>query len=426
MITLNSQQREAVDKMHEFLKGPAQMFMLEGSAGTGKTTCVQTLLREAAEKAFVLSAPTNKATKVLREMSEKEGVSAICRTIYSLLGLRVTKDSEFVQVEPVGDSDVMNFDVVIVDEASMVNSRLFEFMADAAAASTVKFIFMGDPLQLPPVGEASSPTFSVKLKFTLTKVERHDNQILTFATSLRECILRGVPPVFKSDSDDKGGVFCVDWRRMQKQIEKAYTSDSYLSRQGSIKTIAWRNATVANYNAIVRKALYGERADVEDFILNERVVATHAVAQLDDEMDIRMVTDEEADVVALQTGPHPMFPDIHCYWLTLESEFSDLWAHGFVVHATSRKTYDNLLNRLAEQARKREVPWSSFWGLKNVYLHDIRPCHAITAHRSQGSTYESTFVDVEDIMANRDRSEALRCLYVAATRAQRVLVMKTR
>jgi len=263
-------------------------------------------------------------------------------------------------------------------------------------------------------------------KFVLSKVERHDNQILAFATGLRESILNGTMPTFKSDNDDKGGVFCVDWRRMQKQLEKAYTSDSYLSNQGNIKTIAWRNDTVAHYNAFVRKAIYGERADVEDFILNERVVATHPIPKIDDERDIRMVTDEEADVVALQTGPHPMFGDINCYWLTMESEFSELWAYGFVVHADSRRAYDARLNQLAEQARKKALPWSSFWGYKHTYFHDIRPCHAITAHRSQGSTYETTFVDVEDIMANYNRAEALRCLYVAATRAQRVLVMKTR
>ena len=97
-----------------------------------------------------------------------------------------------------------------------------------------------------------------------------------------------------------------------------------------------------------------------------------------------------------------------------------------MVHADSRRAYDARLNQLAEQARKKALPWSSFWGYKHTYFHDICPCHAITAHRSQGSTYESTFVDVEDIMANYNRAEALRCLYVAATRAQRVLVMKTR
>ena len=182
MITLNSEQREAVDKMHEFLKGKNQMFMLEGSAGTGKTTCVQTLLRETPDKVFALSAPTNKATKVLREVSEREGITAECRTIYSLLGLRISKDSEFVQIEPLGDSAVMDYDVVVIDESSMVNAKLFDFVCDAVAASDVKIIFMCDPLQLPPVKEARSPTLEIRNKFVLSKVERHDNQILAFAT----------------------------------------------------------------------------------------------------------------------------------------------------------------------------------------------------------------------------------------------------
>jgi len=428
MITLNPDQREAVDQMIAFCKDKSKsLYLLEGSAGTGKTTCVQTVLRELDHLDFILTAPTNKATKVLREMSEKEGLEGIdCRTIYSVLGLRVQKDSEFVRVEPLADSDVNQYHVVVIDEGSMLNKELTAFVNEAAMSTNAKFIVMGDPLQLPPVGEEKSEVFSIPDNSRLTKVERHDNQILTFANSLRDCILNGTMPKFRSDNDDEGGVYTVDHRRMVSHMAKAYTSEAYELNPAACKTVAWRNAAVANYNDMIRRAIYGEVADNTMFMLDERVVATHPIPSLTDPESFDMVTDEEGTVTEMDIIQHPMFEDFKVYYLKVETEFNQTWANCFVVHEDSRKDYEQHLGDLAKKARERKLPWASFWKMKNEFFHDIRPCHAITAHRSQGSTYRSVFVDVEDILSNRNLSEALRCLYVASTRASKILVLKTR
>ena len=427
MITLNSDQKQAIKEMHQFLEDPSKsLFLLEGSAGTGKTTCIQTLVKERDDLEFVLTAPTNKATKVLRETGMREGLDSIeCRTIYSLLGLRVDKNHEFVRVEPLAESDVHLYQVVVVDEGSMVNGNLNKFIRNATLELPVKFIFMGDPMQLPPVGEDSSEVFSIPDRATLIKVERHDNQILTLATNLRDCILKGEYPTFRGDHDEKGGVYTVDYRRMRIQMEKAYTADSYLDYPNSLKTIAWRNAQVGSYNETIRQAIYKEKAE-EMFVEGERVVATHPIPALANPESFDMVTDEEASVMEVQVIQHPMFEDITVYHLLLETEFGEGWANGFVVHPSSRKAYDEHLGDLAQRAREKKGSWAAFWKMKNEFFHDIRPCHAITAHRSQGSTYRSVFVDVEDILSNYNTSEALRCLYVACTRASDILVLKTR
>lgn len=427
MITLNKDQRIAVDKMISFCRMESSSLMvLEGSAGTGKTTCVQTVVKELTNLDFVLTAPTNKATKVLREMSIKEGLDGIdCRTIYSLLGLRVQKDSEFVRVEPLADSDVNKYHVVVIDEGSMMNKKLMGFVYEAAVNTDTKFIFMGDPLQLPPVNEDHSECFAIADKISLQKVERHDNQILTFATDLRECIIQGKLPQFRSNNDESGGVFTVDHRRMVRQMQRAYTSENYSIDPSSCKTIAWRNVTVNSFNEVIRNAIYG--ADAEQmFVQDERVVATHPIPSLTQQESFDMVTDEEGTVVEIEIRQHPMFPEFKIYYLKVETEFNQTWADCFVIHPDSRKDYDAHLFDLSKKARERKLPWSSFWKMKNEFFHDIRPCHAITAHRSQGSTYRSVFVDVEDILLNRNVNEALRCLYVASTRASDILVLKTR
>jgi len=430
MITLNSEQREAVGRMHDFLAEPDKtMFMLKGSAGTGKTTCIQHLLRERGDDGTAaLTAPTNKAAKVLAEMSRRAGLQNVpCMTIYSLLGLRVDNNHEVIRVEARGQSQAERFTLVVVDEASMVGASLFKHIEAASFAEPdIKWIFMGDPLQLPPVSEAESPTMAIQDGFYLSKVERHDNQILALATELRGAILNHQKPNFRSASDDKGGVYCVDYRRMVAQAQRAYTSDSYATQQGTIKTIAWRNEQVRSYNSLIRSAIYGEEADRSAFVVGERVVATHPVPLLDDLNKPAMMTDEEANVVKIEVGHHPTVPEIECYLMWLELERESPWVLAAVVHENSQKQYQALLDSAARRAKERKIPWSSFWSLKNQLFHDIRPCHAITAHRSQGSTYESVFVDVKDILCNRNETEAMRCLYTACTRPSRVLVLQTR
>lgn len=428
-MKLNSGQLQAIDLMVKFLNQKQEsIFLLKGSAGTGKTTCVQTVYQHMGSSyAMAFSAPTNKATKVLKEMSEREGLTVECRTIYSLLGLRVVKESQYVRVEALADSDIHNFQAVVIDEGSMMNKALMKFVFEAAASTNTKFIFMLDPMQLPPVGEDESEACSIPNMFELTKVERHDNQILTFATYLRDCILKGERPKFRSDNDENGGVYTVDFRRMRGLITKAYTSETYRDNPNSCKTIAWRNDTVGDHNDMIRRAIYGDLADQERFQVGERVVACHPIPMLGEDNEFAMVTDEEGTIENLEVLQHPMWEEFKVYHLQVETEFSSTWADCFAIHPDSERAYNNKLNELASEANKKNLPWSSFWALKNEFMHDIRPCHAITAHRSQGSTYRTTFVDAEDILSNNySPTEALKCLYVACTRPSDILVIKTR
>jgi len=427
MITLNEGQKATIGKCLKFLEDPNErLFLIEGSAGTGKTTCIQQVVMQRGDLEFVMTAPTNKATKVLREIGVKEGLREVeCRTIYSLLGLRVQKDSEYVRVEALAESEVCKYDVVVLDEGSMVNSALTGHVYDASIQTNTKFIVMMDPLQLPPVGEENSELSAIPNKVTLTKVERHDNQILTFATNLRKGILTGTLPKFRSDNDENGGVYTVDARRMRKHLQKAYTSETYQNTPSSCKTIAWRNSTVNGYNDFIRDSIYGEAAQ-EMFVVDERVVAIHPIPSLSQDESFDMVTDEEGTIAEMEVRQHPTFPDFKVYYLKVETEFSQTWANCFVIHPDSRKAYDARLQELSSAARNGKMPWKSFWAMKNEFFHDVRPCHAITAHRSQGSTYRSVFVDVEDILANHNFIESLRCLYVAATRASDILVLRTR
>ena len=79
-------------------------------------------------------------------------------------------------------------DILVVDEASMVNDALYGFLNKFKKDLKLKIIYMGDPAQLQPVGqEHLSKTLSSGTKFELTKVERTgDNPILLNSTRARE------------------------------------------------------------------------------------------------------------------------------------------------------------------------------------------------------------------------------------------------
>ena len=86
-----------------------------------------------------------------------------------------------------------------------------------------------------------------------------------------------------------------------------------------------------------------------------------------------------------------------------------------MLHPESQPQFDSDCQALAHDARANPKLWKKFWALKELF-HEIKYAYAITAHRSQGSTYEQVFVDYQDILYNRNRKEAFQCLYVACSR----------
>ena len=93
-----------------------------------------------------------------------------------------------------------------------------------------------------------------------------------------------------------------------------------------------------------------------------------------------------------------------------------------VLHEEHEGAFANKTERLAQEAKADKRKWRHFWDLKDAF-HSLRHAYAITAHRAQGSTYEHAYVDWRDILLNRNRQEAYRCLYVACTRPKKVLVL---
>ena len=165
-------------------------FVLSGFAGSGKTFLSIHLLRqvEALGLCWTVVAPTHKAVGVLRQALDLEGLQPTWypSTIHRLLRLKLKRSADSELCEPTEQTAMAleNLGLVLIDEASMVDSTLLGIALQCAHPFRTRLVFVGDPAQLPPVGEESSPVFAMQRAetATLTQVVRHQAVSYTHLT----------------------------------------------------------------------------------------------------------------------------------------------------------------------------------------------------------------------------------------------------
>lgn len=416
-VPLNEEQEGAIDTILRWLEDPSEPFLvLEGPAGVGKTFLIREL-RKRMRGRTVYTAPTNKATRELRKSVTSPDYKPECRTIYSLLGLKLEPNGEVKELSaPEDPVDLSDFRLVVVDEASMINENLRRFIKEAAADYGVKFLFMGDRYQLPPVGEERSPIWLIKNRVVLTKIMRYDNQILTHATAVRAAIDSPIPSIkLLNDNDGKQGVWTFDERQFRAQILDR--ADEF-AKPDMAKAIAWRNVTVDGLNKLIRARLYRNDAD-SPWLPTDRVIYTAPARDLDDKP--MASTDDEGTIERVETDWHPIYGDFKCFRVTISMD-EGAPTIAWVLHPEAQLKYAEHLENLAADARTNRRLWGKFWDFKDAF-HQLRHAYALTAHRAQGSTYKSVFTNWRDILLNRNRKEAYQCLYVSDTRPKTELVL---
>lgn len=416
----NPDQSAAILAITSWLDGEEQdYFVLSGPAGTGKTFTVQGLLPLVSGK-VVFTAPTNKATKVLRDTLRSEDYpNPDCRTIYSLLGLQLRANGEIKELaEPEDEVDLSSYRLVIVDEASMVNANLMRFIERAVANTGIKVLFMGDPFQLPPVKEDNSPVWKLSCpRAELREVMRQRNKILDLVTDIRAKMGHPAPRWNFSDAHDGAeGVFRPVPSAFMKAVDLAATNGEFQRANGA-KLIAWRNVTVDKMNAHIRGILWGKEADT--WVQGDRLTLLEPASDLDGKKQAS--TDDEGSVDSATVAYHPVFGQFKCWSLKVTLDDNKI-AHLWAIHADSLRDFELEKESRAVEARANPRLWPKFWELCEAF-HSVRHAYAITAHRAQGSTYESAFVYMTDILLNRNVSEARRCLYVACSRPRKRLYL---
>ena len=181
LSSLNDSQREIAEdilaKVAKSLKsnGEVEMedriFSIKGAAGTGKsflTTVLVAELKKITSK-MMLTTPTHRSLAILTKMGEANKVEA--KTIHSYLKCKVVENynTGTLELKQNLDKPIESVDVLFCDEASMVNSSLFEMIQTQLFNGTIKtLIFVGDPNQLLPVEEGDNNPIYCDLLFNLT------------------------------------------------------------------------------------------------------------------------------------------------------------------------------------------------------------------------------------------------------------------
>ena len=420
-MKLTDDQNKAAAAFTKFLMDDNQkFFILSGGAGSGKSTLIKHLLdtledkykminmlkqRDQKQLNVALTATTNKAVAVLREMDNVKP-----STIHSFLKLTMkpnfaTGETDLIPTK--GTKPIWDH-LIVIDEASMIDFHntegkptLYDFINEYVTDSC-KVVLVGDQFQLAPVGHTSTIMETLSCdKAELSEIMRNSGTITATGKQFKEIVKTGTfTPIVPTDDS----LVRVDGATFKSMIEDAFTDENY--GPNTAKIIAWTNSRVIAYNHHIRSI----KGYSESFVPGESVVTMKPLAgkgfYLPIDSTVRIDDIEEETILHNVPG---------C--------FVTIYGHrGFLPN--NHLDTKALLKRLSALAKNKHTKdtWIPYFDVKDNWF-DLRPGYATTVHKSQGSTYETAFIDMSDIGKCHIASDVARMVYVAITRASKQVVI---
>ena len=465
-MQLTAGQQAAFDLLAPIFRGdqPGARAVLTGFAGSGKTTLTARLIQLAAAipgalgkrgqrgkwetpPTVVIAAPTHKAARQLERSLAGWGLEdAKATTLHSALGMRLVREggTEVFKSDPKANRLIgATTRLVVVDEASMISAALVALL-EAALPPDAALVAIGDPAQLPPVDDpAPSPLFKAPIHEHLDQVMRHGGPILQLATATRE--LGTGRPAFVSRQAADSKVVAYEyfnaWKRqaIRACIEAHRRGDNDLAR-----VLCWTNNAADRFNRDAHAAIYGP--DAAPYVVGQPVVSDAVILRPDGQPLVGSTCEMQLLDVALDGGAiagdelqevreallgkrrtkkGEMLPP--WAWWQIEARLAGRYGRTVNFRVLSpgceaewRKAI-NAIYALAKAAKEagqdamaKEL-WQIFWRRKDGF-GAINPVHAMTVHKSQGSTFNHVFLH-PDTSRNADLSEMNQLVYVGITRA---------
>lgn len=459
-MELTKQQNRVFEQIQAFMKSDASVFILRGYAGTGKTTMVKVIADYIAQSRDVhLMAPTGRAARVLAHKTGYEATT-IHKAIYAKAcvvskNVKDVAESEFKFVFPVYKNDHDGNIVAIVDESSMVCSRKIEHELFAFGTGNLledllefvrpsyggKVIFVGDPAQLPPVGEPISNAlradyFKEKglkvIEAELTEVLRQkgDSVILKNAMMIRDILEKQHRNylVFEEKADDVESV--PSDKFLDKYLEYRQKSGVHDS-----VVICYSNSAASRYNKDIRAFLYGGDVPIRE---NDILLITqnnYRLGRMNGEfipvLAIGARTQQSAPVYA-QVGSERKrivitinfvqvtVPDGNGIPMTCMLIEDLLTSDKATISIDeNRALYINFCMRNPHLKQGTQAFADAL--MSDMYYNAIRAKYgyAVTGHKCQGGEWGKVFVDYTDRTGLND--DCLRWAYTATTRTQKTL-----
>jgi hypothetical protein len=442
---LTPEQAECLAFAHKRLRSTnGSSLAIEGYAGCGKTFLIaHHLIPELQQQGFRVgvTAFTNRAVKVVRGYLKDAGtVGVMSMTTSVLLGFRELppegkKPPRFEKVKP---SSTEFFDVVVVDEASMLPPEHFAALEQEVESRSGRrplwIIYVGDPAQLPPVGMQPgrlSPAMELPEHriARLTTVMRTGGAVLDAATAVRES-KAGASIGFRCESS--GGTSVVVHGNRQAARHTAEQLVDQLG--GEFRILAWTNQCVDTWNRVCRDHDLG--TDAPPFVVGERLITRAPIWDFPDIGDpgASPICSNGTEIVVLEARQRevrvvPGEDGTQVCW-EIKGQYNGFrQVEFYALEQGEIASYQNCLQRWRTEAveakglQSKKIWREYYYPALRLWGHLAGPCYATTVHRAQGGQWDTVLVDLADVDRARSSSanEHQKLLYTAVTRAQREL-----
>ena len=413
---LNQGQQAAADGFFSFLFSEQKELIISGPGGVGKTFTMGYLIDEIMPRyhdackmmgltpeftGVEMTATTNKAAEVLSLTAGRP-----TSTIHSLLGLKVQSDWESGSTDLIKGTNwkVHEKKIIFVDECSMIDRQLLALLDEGT--HKCKIVYVGDHCQLAPVTEPISPVYRRNLPFfELTEQMRNNGQpaLMSVCHQLRNTVETGefhpihiVPGVIDHLNDDQ----------MLAEINQHFMTQTRTSR-----VLAYTNRRVMQFNDHIRelRQLPPQITVGEQLVNNSACRLPAAMLTVEEEISILRI-DDTPSVVKLEPGV-----EITVLYADIETGLGQVFTK---VPVPADKEHFNDLLKYYRRMKK----WRLFYKMKEEFP-DFRPRDAATVHKAQGSTYDTVFIDLDNISTCTNPNQAARLLYVAFSRAKNRVVL---
>ncbi|MBQ4566624.1 MAG: AAA family ATPase [Desulfovibrio sp.] len=395
--TLTKEQEKVSKAIVDFaLRNKRGYMAVAGYAGTGKTTVMGVsaarIINSRPDISIGYCAPTGKAASVLGRklidfgaMNENSSVHTVHGHIYRL-NRKASKGGKMVWDRK---SDALPYDMLVVDEASMVTRTMFNDIM----SYEVPVVFIGDSGQLPPVN-SSIFTPLTRTQHVLTEVHRQalENPIIRWATEIRN---GGAIPATTNAS----------FAYMSKRDPRASKiRDSFIQKlpDGDSMILCGMNKTRIALNVMARNAL-GHSANGTLPGKGERVIC------------LKNVRDREICNGQIFTvrGSGPISANDSCYML-------DVGMGGYMVAYSGALHSENgtrLAQSMASESAEIKMCLASS-SQDEAYLFDFG--YSCSVHKAQGSEWDNVLLYAERNSHMSD-DDYRRWLYTGMTRARNKL-----
>jgi ATP-dependent exoDNAse (exonuclease V) alpha subunit len=408
-LVLTQDQQSAYKEFVGFINNPHEnILVISGYAGTGKSTLVDRLLTDLPatiqtanllnqtklDWEIQLTATTNKACEALQAMVPDHEV----KTIQSFLGLRPKTDWKTNTTELITTKKTVEHERVIlfIDEASFADIVLIGYILKYCP--NCKIIFIGDPAQLAPIKSSKVPAFTSgyrEAKLTQVVRQPEGNQIIDIATAFRNTVNGKDWPRLIPDNN---AIKYMGQQEFKDEMLKEFGRPDWTHECS--KVLAYTNKRVSWYNRNIREQVLGmPDLQVGDYaICNEYINNDNCNIKTDQTVvisSIAMATQHGTDgfQVGMDNGKHHAFLPI-----SLDAK------KALIKKARAEEEYE-LLQEIA-----------SHW-------IDLRAAYACTINKSQGSTYDRVFIDMDDIKICNSGNQMARMMYVAVSRARNQVIL---